>query len=126
MGSAPCVSLGITRSNGALGDRGNTIHLVGVVLTNTVPVNSRSVVGHVVGDMDNDSVTPVCNDGGARNGAVDSEDNTLPSIRGSSDVLDVEPVFPGHTSIWYLVIVVGANVVVSPASSVGSTVDTSL
>lgn len=115
MGCAPRVGLGITGSNRALADRGDTIHLVGVVLTNTVPVNSRSVVGHVVGDMDNDSVTPVCNDGGARNGAVDGEDNTLPSIRGGSDVLDIEPVFPGYTSVWHLVVVVGADVVVSPA-----------
>lgn len=65
--------------------------------------------------MNNDSVTPVGNDGWARNGAVDSEDNTLPSIRGGSDVPDVQPVFPGHTSLWYLVVVVGANIVVSPA-----------
>lgn len=96
-----------------------------VVLSNTVPVNRRTVVLQVVGDMDLDGVTPIRDDGGARNGAVDGENDALNTVRGSSAVLDAEPVLPSNTRVRNLIVVVGGDVVVSPARPVGSAVHAS-
>jgi hypothetical protein len=52
------VGIGIPLSNGALSNTVDTIHFVGTKLTKTMPVNSRTVIREVIGDMDDDLVTP--------------------------------------------------------------------
>lgn len=93
-----------------------------IVLSNTVPVNRRTVVLQVVGDMDHNVVTPVGDDGRARNGAVDGENDALNTVGGSSPVFDAEPVLPGDTGIRNNIVVVCREIVVSPARPVGSAV----
>lgn len=48
----PTVSVGVTRSNRALGKARNAIHLVGVVLTDSVEVKTATIVLQRVCDMD--------------------------------------------------------------------------
>lgn len=88
-------------------------------------MNGRSVVSQGVCDVDNDIITPVGDDGRARDSAVDSEDDSVDTIWCGSDVLNIEPIFSGHARVWNIVVVVSGNVEVSPASPVGSAVVTS-
>lgn len=48
----PTVSVGVARSNRALGQARNAIHLVGVVLTDSVEVKTATIVLQRVCDMD--------------------------------------------------------------------------
>lgn len=57
LNSAPLVGVGVSGGDGALGDAGNAIHLVGVVLTNAVEVKTSSVVLEGVGQVNNFSQT---------------------------------------------------------------------
>lgn len=48
-----------TYCNRALGDGGDTIHLVGVILADSVEVNTRTVVCQAIANMNNNSITPI-------------------------------------------------------------------
>lgn len=59
------VSETIALGNRALRDTIHTVHLHRIELTNTVPVNRRSVGIVVILDVDHNLVTPACLDQGA-------------------------------------------------------------
>jgi len=71
LGSLELVLAGHTRRNGALGDTGDSIVLTGVQLSDSVPVDTGSVMGKAVLNVDNDSVTPLCAHEGSRILVVD-------------------------------------------------------
>lgn len=68
---SPCVRDGVLRCGRTLGNRDNTILVIGVVLTDAVPVDAGPIlrVDQVVRHMHCDCVTPVCEQSWARNGA---------------------------------------------------------
>lgn len=94
-----------------------------IILTDTVPMDRASIVGHVIGHMDNDLVTPVGNDCWARNRAIDGENYALNAIRSGGDVFDVEPILARYSSIRNNIVVVCRNVVITPARPVRCAVD---
>ena len=57
-----------------LGDRDNAILVISVVLTDTVPVYTGTVLGvdEIVRYMDSDGVAPVCEQCGTRDGTINS------------------------------------------------------
>ena len=93
--SAEPVGHAVARSQRALGDAGNTVHLVGAVLSEAVEMDRSSVscggVQFVV-DVDNDPITPVRLNRGAGHLSVDEQRHALNSIRSDSGVRDVEVV----------------------------------
>lgn len=68
----PSVRYSIFRGCGTLSDRDDTILIVGIVLTNAVPVNTSAIlrVDQVVRNMNSDCITPVREDCWSRNSAV--------------------------------------------------------
>ena len=56
--SSPLVGHALPRGKSALGKTDDTIHLVGVVLSNTVPMDRSSVASHGVGDVNDNLITP--------------------------------------------------------------------
>ena len=71
--SKPPVGTLAERGDGALGDTGDTVLVVGADLTNTMPVDGGGVVGQQIGNHDFDPVTVIDFDRGARGAAVDQE-----------------------------------------------------
>lgn len=55
---SPLVGHTLARGESALGETDDTVHLVGVVLSDTVPMNRSSVAGHGVSDVDDNLITP--------------------------------------------------------------------
>lgn len=68
---SPCVRDGVLWCGRALGNRDDTILVIGVVLTDAVPVYAGPIlrVDQIVRHMHCDCVTPVCEQSWARNGA---------------------------------------------------------
>jgi hypothetical protein len=58
LGGSPLVLAGFSWSNGAFGDSRHSVLLTGVVLPDTMPVDSGSVVFEAVLDIDDDPITP--------------------------------------------------------------------
>lgn len=87
-----CVSL----SNRALCHSIDTVHLVGVQLSDSVPVDSRAILIIIVPDMNNKLVTPACLNQRARKLLVeDFSAGLLKSIREQGHVsIDLKEVFP--------------------------------
>ena len=80
------VLAGSPRSDRAFGDSWDAVVLAGVQLSNTVPVNTGSVVSEVVLDVDDDCVTPLCSHEWSRILAVDEH-----HILGSTTSIGVGP-----------------------------------
>lgn len=55
---SPLVGHALTRGKGALRETDDTVHLVGVVLSDTVPMDGGSVTSHRVGDVNDNFITP--------------------------------------------------------------------
>lgn len=74
LSSSPRVRDSIIWSGRTLGDRDDAVLVIGVVLTDTVPVNTSTVLGvyQVVRHMDSDGVAPVCKYCRARDGTINS------------------------------------------------------
>lgn len=123
LGGPPGVGHGVVGRQRALGDGADTIGLVGVVLANAVEVNAGTVVGgsQGVGDVNGDSVTPVSEQGGTGDRAVDGHGRAGDTIGRDGDVGELEPVLAGDARVGDGVHVVGAGVVVAPLrTSAGS------
>jgi hypothetical protein len=118
-GCNPLVDAGITWCKTALGNTGNTVLVVGVELTNTVPVDGGRVVGQGVVNCDLDSVTPVANNGGSWNLAVDSKSRSCGSLVVPLDAGDGEVIFTNGASIWVGRVLIGVDVEpIAPRASV--------
>ena len=123
----PCVRYGIFGSRGTLSDRNDTILVIGVVLADTVPVNTGTVlrVDEVVRYVNSDCITPVCKEGRSRNSAepllvhiyhtvhldipVDSHCGTRHTVGCDSDIVKCQPVLPGDSSVGSLCRRMSAN-----------------
>lgn len=133
----PSVGHRVSRSNGALRYRWNTVHVVGVVLTYTVKMNACSIVCEAVNDVDDYSIPPgfscqsqrLCAhpmasdlpirlDRGAWKTAVDEKHITRDAIWGSGAVSELKPVFNSRTSIGNFIIIVCTNVIIAPDCTV--------
>ena len=64
------VGKGVTRGDGALGDAVDAVHLVGIELSDSMPVDSRAIVRYSVGDVDDYLVAPASLYDGPGIGAV--------------------------------------------------------
>jgi hypothetical protein len=150
----PGISVGGAGGDWALGHGRHAIHLVSVVLADTVKVDAGSVVFHRVchvyhceeltsclewgkvmqGEEEEvvraaeltNCVTPVRNNCGARDSAVDGQNYALNTVWGGGGVNDVEPVFSDNASVRAFIVVVGGNVIVSPTGAIVCGVSASL
>lgn len=122
--SSPGVGDGVIGGRGALSDGADAVVLVGVVLANAVEVNAGTVVGsrQRVGDVNDDGITPVGEDGRARNGAVDGHGGAGDSIGSDGDVGQLKVVLASDTGVGRLGPVVGVDGVVAPLASCASSV----
>lgn len=80
----PLVGHGLARCKGTLSETDDTVHLVGVVLSHTVPMDGRSVSGHGVSNVNDHLITPACSELRSRELTVDAESLTLDAIRSHS------------------------------------------
>jgi len=115
------VLTGSSRSDRAFGDSRDAVILAGVQLSNTVPVDTGSVMLEVVLDIDDDCVTPLCSYEWSRILTVD-EHHLLGSTTsigvGPSNIRDLEVVSHGGAVRGRLGIEVGGNAVaITPAVS---------
>ncbi len=78
--SKPLVGTLAKRRNGTFRHTGNTVLVVGAVLSDTVPMDGGSVVGQQVGDCDLNPIAVVDLDGRTRCTAIDQECGTGSSI----------------------------------------------
>jgi hypothetical protein len=69
--SAKLICKGIIRSNGALGDAVDSVHLHGSVLSKTMPMNHGAVISQFICDVDSDEITPAGFDPWARVGLIE-------------------------------------------------------
>lgn len=51
------VRVGVTLSDGALGNTINAVHFISMELTDSVPMNSRAIVGKCISDIYGDTVS---------------------------------------------------------------------
>ncbi len=98
---SPRIRRAAPRRNGALGNRGHAVHLVRVVLPDAVEVDRGAVarVMQMVRDVHLDSVTPVRDDGGSREHAVDGIHLAGNAIWGRRDLHEVEEVLPRRAGV---------------------------
>ena len=68
--------------------------------------------------MDYDSVTPVCEQCRTGCGPIGYHSDARVAIRRDSGLGQFDVVFPGHASIWNLIVVVGTDIVVTPRRSI--------
>lgn len=73
-----------------MGDSHHSIHLVGVVLTHTVPMHRSTVVAHGVGDANNNGVAPVSLDERTRSLSVNAQSTALDADGGDFTFGDLE------------------------------------
>lgn len=68
---SPCVCDGVLWSSRTLSDRDDTILIIGVVLSDAMPVDAGTILGvdQVVSNVYCDCVTPVCEQSRPRDGA---------------------------------------------------------
>lgn len=74
------LTVGLSWGNRALSNTWNTIVLVVEVLTDAMPVDGSTIVGHLVGNMNNNIITPISKDRGTRNSAVESKNVFFESL----------------------------------------------
>lgn len=111
MGSRhPLVDAGITWCETALSNTWNTVLVVGVELTNTVPVDGGRIVGQGVVNCDLDGITPVANNGRSWNLTVDSKSRSWGSLVVPLNTGDGEVVFTNGASIWVCCVLIGVDV----------------
>ena len=107
----------LSRSNWAFGNSRNTVMLTAIKLTDTMPMDTGSIVSHVVLDIDNNGVTPFRPDRGTRILAVD--DLKLPrascSIRVRSGYVGNLKVVLAVISVYVTGIIEKRTVTVVPA-----------
>lgn len=87
LGRLKFVREGLPRSDRTLSYTWYTIVLSVVQLTNSVPMYRRSIDFKVISNVDNQIVTPVCNDCWSWYGPVECQDVTLITIWCGGDVL---------------------------------------
>lgn len=90
--SDPLVGHCLSGSQSALSNTNNTIHLVGVILSDAVPVNGSSIASHGVCDMDDNLVTPACLEKRTRELSVDTESLTADTIGSDGTLSQIETV----------------------------------
>lgn len=89
--------------------------LVSPVLSDTVEVQAGSVVCEGISDVDDNSVAPISNYSRSRECPVYKQDRPFYSIWRCCRILYIEPVFPRHACFRHYIVVVGTEIVVSPA-----------
>ena len=104
LSSLPRVCAGLTWGKSALCNTWNTVVGVCAQLTDTVPMDSSTVVAHVISDFDNNIVTPVALDGRARDSGWasvvrDSQALTAGAIKVAGSVGDSQAVLAGLSSV---------------------------
>lgn len=107
LSSPPCVGDVTSRRCRALGDGRDTVMRIGVVLSNAVKVNRRSVSGEAVCDMYFDSITPICSDHRPGNTAINSKGSPGVAVRRNCSFNKLKPVLANHPGVGNSVIVVG-------------------
>jgi len=98
LGCLECVRLCITGSKRAFCQARSAVLAVGIELSNTMPVETSSIVLQAVFDSDLDGITPICKDGRSRELSIDQQAASLESIRRTCSVRNDKVVFAGHTS----------------------------
>lgn len=117
------VCAGITRSESTLGNAWNTVLVIGLSLSDAVPVDGGGVVLQLVRDSDLDSVTPVAFNQRSWDLAVDSECKTLDTIKIDSGVGDDPIIGTDLASLGAVMINIGVNAVAAaPFRSITSSV----
>lgn len=97
-------------------DRDHAVIAVCVVLSDSVPVDARSILGLVkaVCNMDHDPVAPVSEDSWARDCPVHGHYWPAESIWCRYELFEVEPVLPCYACVWHYLGVVGVDIVLAP------------
>ena len=96
----PLVDTGITWCQTALSNTWNTILIVGIELTNTMPVDGGRIVSQGVVNRDLDSITPVAYNGGSWNLTIDGESRSWGSLIVPLNARNGKIVLTNSTSVW--------------------------
>lgn len=104
LSSLPRVGAGLTWGKSALSNTWNTVVGVGAQLANSVPMNSSTVIGHAVGNLDDNVVTPValnCRtwDGGRASVVGDGKALAAGAVKVAGGIGDGQAVLAGFASI---------------------------
>lgn len=102
LGRLPYVRRAAPGRNGTLSDRGNSVHLIRIVLSDAMEVDRCAVAGvkQIVGDVHLDSVAPVRDNGRTWETAVKSIDCAWKAIRGRRDLFESKVVLPRSVCLW--------------------------
>jgi len=92
-GSFEGESLGLTRGKWTLSDSRHAVHLIGVVLPQTVPVHRSAIDLHGVGQVNDNGIAPVSLDQGTGSDSVNAQRASLVTIRADSTLCDLKANF---------------------------------
>ena len=92
--------------------------MVGPILADAVEVETSSIVGQAVDEMDSDSIAPIGFNSWTWEATIDCEGVARDAVWGDRDVLQLEPVFHDNTSVWHFIVVIGICVVIAPDASI--------
>ena len=109
-GGNPLVDAGVTWCKTTLGHTWNTVLIVGIELTDTVPMDGGGIIGQGVVNSDLDGITPVANDGRAGNLAVHGKSGSWGSLKVPVDAGDGKVVLAHCASIGVGHVLIGVDV----------------
>lgn len=92
MSDLELVGKGVSGGDWALSYSWHSIILNRVELTNSMPMDSCSIMLKVVGDMDDEVISPVCDDSRARNCSIKGKNLACVTISSKSGVFNRQPV----------------------------------
>lgn len=106
-----CIGKGIILSDRALRNTIHTVHLIGPKLSQAMPMDSVAILAILVGDMDDEFITPAGLEQRARIRAVkDLSQRFEIAVWRNRAHADIEMIFPSDTR-WSEVFVIGSDVV---------------
>lgn len=82
-----------------MSNSGHAVHFIGVVLTNTMPMNRSTVARHTVGNVNDNLITPACGEQRTRKLTVDTKSFTFHTIRSDSTFCQIKIVLNRVTSL---------------------------
>ena len=95
----PRIGTSLTWGKSALGDTWNTVVGVGAQLTDTVPMDSSTVVSHAVGNINDNVVTPIALNRWTWDLTIHSKARTAGAVKVAGGVGDCQAVVTGLAGI---------------------------
>jgi hypothetical protein len=68
--------------------------------------------------MDDDPITPICNESRARKCAIHCPNWSWDAIWGKNNLFDIKPILPRYTGVRYNIFIVRVDVIIAPDRSV--------